>query len=251
MLTTLLLRKKLSASLKNLSRDRKNIMPKKFDAILFDVDGTLLDSAEFIYQAFYATLLKHVGREVTREEIFKLPSWALVQYYEALAPTHDAQALAKTHREVQDNNLHLSRAFDAVHDVLGSIAKAGMKKAAVTNRGKETVASSLRIADILHHFDAIVTADDVKNPKPHPEPILKALNMLGIRASKAVMVGDTDVDIIAGKEAGVLTIGVTYGIHGKDIEKNNPDFLVHDIREILPIILDLNMTYAVDDLSSA
>lgn len=96
---------------------------------------------------------------------------------------------------------------------------------------------TLRLADIFDLLDVIINADDVKNHKPHPEPIKKALRKLGALSESAVMVGDTDVDVLAGKNAGVVTIGVTYGFHGEKIRKSNPDFLIDDISEILKIVL--------------
>ncbi len=213
-------------------------MPKKFDAILFDLDGTLLDSRELIFQSFFNTLLKY-DISLSREEIFlRIQGLRLSECYQLLASQYDAEELSRSHREIENQFLHLSKPFGNVKETLTALSQSILKKAVITNRGGPSVIKTLELADILHHFQAIITIDDVANGKPHPEPIWKALSMLNVSAARTVMVGDTDVDIIVGKEAGVITIGVTYGLHGKDIEKNNPDFLVHDIREILLIILD-------------
>ena len=219
-------------------------MPKKFDAVLFDIDGTLLDTKELIFQAFYHTLLK-CNISMTREQAFSFPGMKLAEYYKFFAPDFDTEELSAEHRKFQDKNLHLTKIFPNVSETLDQLFKAGFKKAAVTNRGGGSVTPTLELTNILHYFSAIVTVDDVVNPKPHPEPIVKALALLNVKPHRAIMIGDTEVDIIAGREAGVQTIGVSYGFHGRRIAESKPDFIVRDIKDILSIILAVRYTSVV------
>jgi pyrophosphatase PpaX len=88
-------------------------------------------------------------------------------------------------------------------------------------------------------MDYVVAFEDVVNVKPHPEPVYKALKFLGVGPENTVMAGDSDADILAGKNAGTSTVGVTYGFHGMRIVESGPDFLIDSINEIVPIVLSL------------
>jgi pyrophosphatase PpaX len=77
-----------------------------------------------------------------------------------------------------------------------------------------------------------VTGTDVTNHKPDPEGIFLALNNLGIRSKNVIMIGDTAPDIEAGKNAGVKTIGVTYGFYGRKVTECNPDYVINNFSEI-------------------
>ncbi|MCL4366439.1 HAD-IA family hydrolase, partial [Patescibacteria group bacterium] len=98
------------------------------------------------------------------------------------------------------------------------------------------ILKSLKHVGILDYFDIVVGADDVNNPKPHQDHVLAALQKLGVEPENAYMVGDTDHDILAGKSAGVKTIGVTYGWLGQDIKKYKPDYVIDDIEQLLKIL---------------
>lgn len=108
--------------------------------------------------------------------------------------------------------------------------------AAVSNRMRESLLYSLKLTKTLAFFDVVVAADDVANPKPHQDHLLAALKSLKVKPEQAFMVGDSDIDILAGKNAKVKTVGVTYGWLGKDIAKHQPDYLINNIGDLLNII---------------
>jgi pyrophosphatase PpaX len=210
---------------------------KQFDAVLFDIDGTLLDTTQFIQQAFFHSLKTNGGPNVTVAEIKAVVGKPLPDCYQILYPTGDVATLCETHDSFQMKNLHLSVPFQNTIKVLNELIKAEMKIAAVTSRPRHTSEKILVEADMIKYFDTFVFADDVENHKPHPEPLLKALHTLNIAPENAVMIGDTSADVGAGKNANTKTIGVTYGFHGQKIRESMPDFVVDDIEEILNIIL--------------
>lgn len=213
-------------------------MKRKFEAALFDIDGTLLDSEEFVFQAFRHSVLIHKGREITRDDFSQVVGKPLEECYFLLEPGLDSKKLAQTHKDFQAGNLHLSTPFSNSVLVLRKLSKAGVKIGAVTTRYSDTLKRTLELVGIFAFFDVIISGEDVINFKPHPEPVLKALEMLMISSGQAVMVGDTDVDILAGREAGTKTIGVTYGFHGEKVRESKPDYIVDDILEVLPLILE-------------
>lgn len=210
---------------------------KNIRLVLFDIDGTLLDTREFIYQAFEHVSKKYKLAALQREKMEKFMGQPLEKCYNTFYPNEDAVKLCQAHRLFQLNNLDLAVVFPHTLEVLRQLNEKGIKIAAVTSRWRETLMETLELTGITSYFDMIVTSDDVKNHKPHPEALLKVLEKFRINPENAVMIGDTEPDILAGKKAGVFTIGVTYGFHGKDIKNAQPDFVVDDILEVIPLII--------------
>jgi len=209
----------------------------EFKAVLFDLDGTLLDTKEFIFQAYEYTLDKHGLPAKDRSEIAALIGKPLGTVYDILVPGADKNGLCDTHRLFQSEHLDLSKPYPGTKKTLETLKFSGLKLAVVTTRAKATAVKTLELAHVLEYIDHVVGLEDVVNLKPHPEPLLKALDRLGEEPVNAVMVGDADVDVLAGKNAGTATIGVTYGFHGKTIINSEPDWVVDDIEEIIPLVL--------------
>ncbi len=219
---------------------------RKIDAALFDVDGTLLNTAEFVYQAFVYTFQTHGLTWRSTAEIATVMGKSLEECYRPFSASEDIGELCETHRLFQAENLHLSVPFPNTQETLKRLKDAGVKIAAVTTRSKRTSIKTLELAGITGYFDAIISGEDAEHPKPHPEPLFKALQQLEVRPEKAVMIGDTEADILAGKNAEVKTIGVSYGFHGSHIAESKPDFIIDDIADIIPIILpDPNSSRAI------
>jgi pyrophosphatase PpaX len=210
-----------------------------FEAILFDVDGTLLDTSEFIFQAFEHSLERAGFPEKSREEMARLVGKPLDLCYELLTGVADVTELSAMHRAFQVEHVDLAKAYPGTRETLEALKKSGLRIGAVTTRARTSTLATLSLTGLATCLDHVVAFEDVENLKPHPEPILKTLDFLGSRPDVAVMVGDTDVDIAAGKNAGTLTIGVTYGFHGLDILKSYPDHIIDDIAAILPLVLPL------------
>ena len=212
-------------------------MAKEFEAALFDIDGTILNTDQFILQAFRHSLNAHAGRDTNWDEIATVLGKTLKKCYELLEPGKDPEQLAQTHMKFQQANLHLSVPYDGSSNVLRVLSEAGVKIGAVTSRHNDSLSDTLEMAGVLNYFDTLVSADDVVNHKPHPEPIHKALETLRISPQRTIMIGDTEFDILAGKSAGTRTVGVTYGFQGEGIRRSNPDYVIDDIREVVRLIL--------------
>lgn len=209
---------------------------KQFKAVFFDVDGTLLNTTEFLFQAYEYTLKKHKLPKSTRNQISKLMGRDIREIYANLAPDFDSKILIQTHTDFQLKNTQLAKPFPKTIQTLVKLRKAGIKIAAITNRFN-TARKTLEETGTDEFMDLVIAGDDVENLKPHPEGLLKALTHFEILSSEAVMIGDSPPDILAGKNANVATIAVTYGFLGKDIAKTEPDYLVDDIADILPLIM--------------
>ena len=210
---------------------------RKFDAALFDIDGTVLNTAEYIFQAYKYTIGLHLKREITWEDVAPVLGLPFEECYRLLTDLEKVDHLTKCHNEFQCQNLHLVSTFPNTLKTLKALAKAGVAIAAVTTRYGDQLKESLRFAKIDKYFKVILTPLDVKKPKPDGESVLKALAALGIKPPRAVMIGDSPVDIGAGKAANVKTIAALYGFHGERLLEANPDYVIDDIQEIIPIIL--------------
>ncbi|SRR5579883_298611 len=204
-------------------------------AILFDLDGTLLDTFDFIYGAFEHAFERHGVPPLTRDKISELMGGPLEEVYQVMAPNHDPSLLTETHRTFQSENIHLVALFVDTIPVLEELKRRGLKIAAITTRSLRTSLRSLEATGIAKYFDLVLSAEDVSNVKPHPEPILKALDALELKPEQAVMVGDTSADIEAGKNAGVKTIAALYGFAGNRLLSLKPDYAIKELKELLAL----------------
>ena len=206
-------------------------------AVLFDIDGTLIDTWDFVIGAFKYTLNFHNHPQPADKVIKSFMGKPLLEFYKAAFPNiQDATQFAKTHHDYQVDKFDLGKPFPKVKQTLKKIKTQGIFIAAVSNRTKNSLHKSLKIAKIDQYFDLVVSAEDVKNPKPHKEHLMKALKHFKVSPKNAFMVGDTDHDIMAGKNAGTKTIGVTYGFFGQSIKETNPDFVIDDMKELLGVL---------------
>lgn len=211
---------------------------RKFDAALFDIDGTILDTGEYIFQAYKYTLALHLKKEVTWEDVVPVLGLPFDQCYRLLTNLEEVDYLMECHHQYQTKNPQLVKPYEHTLQALRSLKKAGVAIGAVTSHSGELLTRNLKNAGIDKFFKVIVTPFEVKNPKPHPESVFKALEVLKIKPNKAIFIGDSKADIAAGKAAGVKTIAALYGFNGEKIMDMKPDYAVSDIQEVVPIILE-------------
>jgi pyrophosphatase PpaX len=205
-------------------------------AVFFDVDGTLLDTTTFIIDAYKYTL-QQIGADVPNidelmKRLFGIP---LKKCYEILVPGHDPDILCKIHDEWQYKNLHLVTPFVTVAATIEYLQNKNIKMAAVTNRLRES-AKTIMENDGITQMEAIIGFEDVVNPKPDPEGILKAVQLLGVTPEESIMVGDSEFDIVAGQKAGMRTVGIRSGLHPEAMEAAKPDYIFDEMFQITTII---------------
>ncbi len=206
-------------------------------AVLFDVDGTLLDTTEFIYGGFDHTLAAHGHALVERADYARVMGKPLDVCYAELAPGGDPALLCETHRTWQTDNLHLAAAYPDAIAVLRTLHGAGLRLAAITSRSRRTSVHTVEEAGLAQYLDLILSYEDVTAIKPDPAPLLLALERLAVPPAAAVMVGDTDADILAGRAAGTRTVGVTYGFHGAAIHAARPDATIDRLAALPSLVL--------------
>jgi pyrophosphatase PpaX len=214
-------------------------LSRRIEAVLFDLDGTLLDTSEFIFGAFEHTLARHEREVLDRETMGKMMGRALSECYEKFAPGIDPEELMQRHRIFQSGNKHLVKAFPGAKQLLKNLKKRGYKVGIVTSR-VGSAQESMDQTGISKYVDVLIDSGATKQHKPHPEPVEAGLKKLQLKPEQAVVVGDGDADVLSGKAAGVITIGVTYGMVPRDaLEASKPDYLLSNINEIEQVVISL------------
>ena len=201
-------------------------------AALFDLDGTLLDSEAYIHGAFRAVLAGAGAPAAPPAAPRGVIGHALEECYRQLAPGLDAHALCEAHRQWQSRHLDMVRAMPGAHALLDALRSTGMRLAVVTNRSRRSSIASLDHVDLLARVEEVVSSEDVTRQKPDPEPVRLALARLEVAAACAVMVGDTAVDIAAGRAAGTRTVAVDFGRRHASVAPERPDAIVHALDEL-------------------
>ncbi len=214
-------------------------------AVVFDIDGTLLDTSEFIYQAYEHTIRTHKHPERNREDIASQIGKKIEDCYAFLTPGAEYEALIKTHTKFQAGNIALVRAFSNVSELISGLKADGLKVGLWTGR-KHHVAETLVSGGLDPSvFDCIIDATMTTKGKPDPEGFLITVSQLRVDPSEAIMVGDAGLDIAAGKSGGAAaTIGITHGFGTKEeLEHEGADFILDSLESIKNVIDDIRNTH--------
>lgn len=148
--------------------------------------------------------------------------------------------MVEPYRAISRERISAVKIYDGIKDLLVFLKKNGYKCALCTGKDRLRTLELLGKLMLSEYFETVVCSDDVKNPKPHPESLICAINNLGISAANTVMIGDARNDIICARKAGVKVIAVTWGdFPRKVLEQEFPDYLVNTVDELLAVILKL------------
>lgn len=211
-----------------------------YNTVLFDLDGTLIDTNELIIRSFFHAL-KDVRNDLTREEIIPQMGKLLSEQLRILSGSDDVDELLLAYRDynVAHHN-ELVRLFPNVRECLQLLRQRGFRIGVVTTKMRASTERSLGFFDLLDAVDCIVTVEDVTNPKPHAEPILTALSLLDANPTQTMMVGDSQFDLLAAHAAGVTAIGVSWSLKGADHLRQFPPVTIIDDMLDLLILLSTN-----------
>jgi pyrophosphatase PpaX len=212
-------------------------------AVLFDFDGTLVDTTEMIHQSMRHATSSVLGREdIPRETLLANVGQPLPRQME-LIDTENAESLLEAYRSHHEQHHDaLIREFPGVEESLSRLRSAGIKVAVVTSKRRVSVEMALEIFPGLRNVvDRFVTMEDTTHHKPHPEPLLRALKLLGsIPKERAAYVGDSPFDVEAAKAAELTSVAVSWGAFSEDaLRASGPDHLVPDIRSAVDILSTL------------
>lgn len=213
----------------------------KVDTLLFDLDGTLIDTNELIITSFQYTLDHYFPGQFTREDILPFIGPPLIDSFSKL-DRDKAEEMMQFYRNFNHaKHDELVKEFPGVYDAIKTLHEKNYKLAIVTTKKRVTTEMGLKLTKLEPFFDAVVTLDEITHAKPHPEPLLKALDLVGSKPEQAIMVGDNRHDIEGGKNAGTLTAGVAWALKGREhLEQFKPDFMLESMFDLVEIVHKLN-----------
>jgi pyrophosphatase PpaX len=212
-------------------------------AVLFDLDGTLIDTNDLIIKSFQHTLKKHLNRNVSSSEIvmhFGEPLLTSLERYDK----DNADILIQTYRAYNES-IHdeLTKEIVGVKETLRELKTLGVKVGIVTSKRRALAERGLKLFNLHGLMEVIITPEDTTKHKPDAEPVLKACELLEVLPEEALMVGDSHYDILCGKNAGAKSCLVKYTALPVDkIMEHNPEYAIDEIKNILSIIRKENFS---------
>lgn len=191
-----------------LKRGADTVQKKEVKAILFDMDGVLTDSFS-AWSFIINDAMKAIGKKpLTKAELKKHFGQPVEKDQETHFKGYTIEQIRKLYLKYYFNYWEKIKLFPDTIPVLKEVCGNGWKVGLISNSTKEIINPVMKRHKIAKYFDVVMSMDDVKNRKPHPEMVIKACKVLGVKTSETVVIGDTQNDMIAGKKAGCMTIGI-------------------------------------------
>lgn len=206
--------------------------------VLFDLDGTIMDTNELIIETFLHVLKDIAPLPLTREHIIPKMGTTLEQQLREFSHRDQVEDLVRAYREYNTmRHDDMVKPFPYVVEVLDNLRAAGVQLGVVTTKIRQTTERALQMFDMYDKMDVIITVDDVTNPKPHPEPVQKAIEALGADPATTLMVGDSPADIVSANAAGAQSCAVAWSLKGEQLlQQYHPRHIIHDMRDLYSLI---------------
>lgn len=204
-------------------------------AVLFDLDGTLIDSVDLICRSWRHALAKFgLGQLPDSSFLSQMGRPLEGVMHDLLGGESQVAQMAACYREYQHlvHDRYL-RVYDGVHTAIQHLAKTEMQLGVVTSKPVAIARRGLEFASLEGFFSVVIGADSVSRHKPEPDPVLAGLAALGIDATKAAYVGDAPVDVLAGNAAGTRTVACLWGPFSRaDFSACSPDHIIEHPDEL-------------------
>jgi pyrophosphatase PpaX len=210
----------------------------RYRTVLFDLDGTLVDSGPMILASFRHATRVVLAREIPDAELVAAVGGSTI---DDQMRTFDAERVDELVAVYRAHNTPLHdglEAFEGTGALLTRLRAEGRRLGVVTAKRRTAAELAFAVLDLGRFFETVVTAEDTARAKPHPDPVLLALERLGSAPADAAFVGDSPFDVAAGRAAGVFSVAVSWGgIHGEDrLREAGADVVVHSPKELLGVL---------------
>lgn len=209
----------------------------RFDAVIFDLDGTLADTFSTVLRLFNRVMLDRTGRQWRLEEIipyFGPPETVMFRRMFPAAEIHEPM-IADYFRLSREDG-HEIKPFDGISELVGELKNSGVKLGVFSAANTEAARIRVGHAGLLDYFDEVLGGDSVTNTKPHPEGLLRLMERFDVDPAATVYVGDMVADVETGRAAGATTVAVTWGADSmKKLAAAKPDHLIDDPRMLKSI----------------
>jgi pyrophosphatase PpaX len=210
----------------------------RYDPVLFDLDGTVVDSGAIILASLRHATQTVLGETIPDERLLATVGGSGLA---SQMRDFDPERVDELVRVYSEHNRPLHAELAAcvgMLDLLQELKSGGRKLGIVTAKRRATVELAFETVPIEHLFDVVVAGDETERQKPHPEPLLRALAQVGAPAGDAAYVGDSPFDIQAAKAGGLKAVAVTWGrIHDRErLEQEEPDHIVETSGELRAVL---------------
>lgn len=204
--------------------------------VIFDMDGTLLDSETLSRIATDYGFQEVFGRKLTDEEHSKLIGRPVQLLMKEFYDQRGEIAYIKG-REFFEKHLKSISPFEGVIDLLNYLRERRITMAVVTSSHRDTAYLLLTMTGLIDYFNAVVGQEDTVYHKPEPDPINRCIEKIGASRENTIYVGDQPYDIIAARAAGIRSVGATWGSGIEEIlRKHNPDFICRNMDEFISVL---------------
>lgn len=209
----------------------------RFPVVLFDFDGTVVDSGAMILASFRHATKTVLDRELTDAELLTAVGTPLREQMRLL-DANRAEELVDVYSQHNEPLHEALQPCDGMLEVVRQLKREGRRLGIVTAKRNSTVELAFAVLPLRDYFETVVAAEDSQRHKPDPEPLLLALDRLDAGAAEAAHVGDSPFDVAAAKAAGVFAVAVTWGgIHSEEaLRAESPDALVSTPQELLDVL---------------
>jgi HAD superfamily hydrolase (TIGR01549 family) len=192
-------------------------MSDKFRCVVFDMDGTLTQTNQLIFDSFNHIAEKYLGKTLTPPEIiayFGPPEEEAVQAM--IGPKNIVAAMEEYYKFYEEHHDELAQLHEGMREVLQDLRFKDVQQAIFTGKGRRTTEITLEFLEISVYFDCVITGNDVEKYKPSGEGLKKIMHRLSVAPSETLMVGDAVGDIVAARDAGVKVASVVWDSYGRD-----------------------------------
>jgi pyrophosphatase PpaX len=209
----------------------------RFPVVLFDFDGTVVDSGAMILASFRHATKTVLDRALSDAELLAAAGTPLSEQMR-IFDAERAEELVDVYRRHNEPLHEALQPCDGMLEVVRQLNREGRRLGIVTAKRRSTVELAFAVLPLRNYFETVVAAEDSRRHKPAPDPLLLALDRLQARAAEAAYVGDSPFDVAAAKAAGVFAVAVTWGgIHSEEVLRaESPDALVSTPAELLDVV---------------
>ena len=205
--------------------------------VIFDLDGTLIDSRVDITNALNYALATYPFAKLSVEDTVKMIGEGITRLIEKIVGERETSMKTDvTERFLAYYTQHIldyTKEYPGVRETLEKLNSC--QKAVISNKKESLSRRALEGLGLLHYFDVIIGSDTTPERKPSPLPILRLLAELHVQSREAIIVGDSNYDVDAGKAAGITTVAVTYGYRPREVIAH-ADFLIDRMDDLVPLL---------------
>lgn len=205
-------------------------MKCRYDAVLFDLDGTLANTLPSVIRIFNQISRERDGQQWTLEKLipyFGPPETVVLR--NLFPEASDYEEIIEKFFQLTREDAGDVRPFPGLGPIISRLSESGARLAVYS--GASTLSAQIRVghAGLLDHFEIVLGGDKVEHYKPHPEGLIKLLDQFRVAPDRAIYIGDMVADILAGRNAGMKTVAVTWGAGTRDqLIPTGPDFLIEE-----------------------